>query len=240
MALKNLIFILLVLVTGCTSVRKAAGPPSPKNESTRHKKPSFIESISIKPEGKEHIVKDKSDNRSSFDFSKAGPAIPSSIEIANAMLFKYAILMNLPVEELGDTKVYEFLEEWYGTPYKYGGNTKSGIDCSAFTGFLLSSVYGVVVPRTSRQQYAISQKISKNELAPGDLVFFKNRSTISHVGVYLGNNKFAHAATSGGVMISDLDEIYFSRKYAGAGRVLGYNAGGNTESPGSIVTDGKR
>lgn len=240
MALKNLIFIFLVLVTGCTSVKKAAGPPSPKNETTRHKKPAFIESISIKPEGKEHVVKKESGKNSAFDFSKAGPAVPSTIEVANAMLFKYAILMNLPVEELGDTKVYEFLEEWYGTPYKYGGNTKSGIDCSAFTGFLLSSVYGVAIPRTSRQQYAISQKISRNDLAPGDLVFFKNRSTISHVGVYLGNNKFAHAATSGGVMISDLDELYFSRKYAGAGRVLGIHGTEAAEPGTSYVNEGKK
>jgi lipoprotein Spr len=110
------------------------------------------------------------------------------------------------------------MEEWYSTKYKYGGSSKSGIDCSAFTSNLLSSVYGITLPRTAREQYRSSQHIKKAELHEGDLVFFNTRRGVSHVGVYLANNKFIHASSSNGVMISDLEEEYFSRRYIGAGR----------------------
>lgn len=141
------------------------------------------------------------------------------VELVSPWLFKYAILLNVPVEELNNLKLYSFIHEWYGTPYKYGGTTKAGIDCSAFTLFLYEQVYNVKLPRTSRDQYTHLKKISRAELQEGDLVFFKERTRITHVGVYLGNNKFAHASTSQGVMISDLDQLYFSRRYAGAGRL---------------------
>src|SRR5205085_10927280 len=93
------------------------------------------------------------------------------------------------------------------------------IDCSAFTQTLLHNVYGVEVSRTAHEQYSSSTHINAGDLSEGDLVFFKSGKTISHVGLYLGNNKFVHASTSFGVMISDLNESYWSKKYAGAGRV---------------------
>ena len=83
----------------------------------------------------------------------------------------------------------------------------------------MSAVYGITVPRNSRDQYDATKKIKKIQLLEGDLVFFNTRGGISHVGVYIGNNKFAHASTSNGVMISDLDEDYFARRYVASGRV---------------------
>ncbi|HEY8398082.1 MAG TPA: NlpC/P60 family protein, partial [Flavihumibacter sp.] len=112
-----------------------------------------------------------------------------------------------------------FIEEWWGTRYRYGGNTKQGIDCSAFTCNLASSVFGKQLPRTARQQFDAAQKIPAEYLQEGDLVFFNTRGGISHVGVYLRNNKFVHASTSGGVMISDLNEEYFRKRFVGAGRL---------------------
>jgi len=134
--------------------------------------------------------------------------------------FKYAILLDAPVEELNDDKLLSFIDEWYGTRYRLGGNDKSGIDCSAFVQSFFTAIYGFGIARTCKEQYGLIRRIKKTQLQEGDLVFFKTRGkSISHVGVYLRNNKFIHASTSSGVMISDLGEEYFSKRFAGAGRI---------------------
>ena len=141
------------------------------------------------------------------------------IEALSALRFKYAILLDAAVEDLSDAKLLEFMDEWYGTRYRLGGTDKSGIDCSAFAQLFISSVYGLSISRTCREQYADTRRIKRSRLQEGDLVFFKIRGkTVSHVGVYLRNNKFIHASTSGGIMISDLNEDYFEKRFAGAGR----------------------
>ena len=88
---------------------------------------------------------------------------------------------------------------------------------------LLSTVYGVVMPRTAREQFNRSSKILRNEIKEGDLVFFNTRGGVSHVGVYLANDYFVHASVSSGVTISNLNDSYYSRKYIGAGRVFSEN-----------------
>ena len=146
----------------------------------------------------------------------------SSIELISPLLLKYAILMNVAVEELSNERLINFIDNWYGTRYKLGGADKSGVDCSAFVQSFMLDLYDLQVPRTAREQYLQSDRIKKSNLSEGDLVFFrtkKKNKSISHVGVYLRNNKFIHASSSGGVMISDLDDEYFRLRYAGAGRV---------------------
>lgn len=117
--------------------------------------------------------------------------------------------------------LYAFIDNWYGTPYRFGGTTRRGIDCSAFMQEIYNGVYKYRLPRTSRDQFSISKKINRQEdLREGDLVFFKIRtSSISHVGIYLADGKFAHASSSKGVTISNLGENYWSRYYVGGGRV---------------------
>lgn len=144
------------------------------------------------------------------------------IELSPPLCFKYAILLDVPVEMINDTKLLELIDSWYGTRYKYGGEDRNGVDCSAFTQAFMLSYYNKSIPRNSEEQYNQSKRIKKKKLHQGDLVFFKTRGKkggISHVGVYLCNNKFVHASTSSGVMISDLDDDYFAARYAGAGRV---------------------
>lgn len=144
----------------------------------------------------------------------------AEIESASEVQFKYAVLMNTEVESLPSKQLLESVDEWYGVRYRTGGNTKTGVDCSGFTVAVYSSVFGIMLPRVSRDQYRISRKISTTELQQGDLVFFNtNGRGVSHVGVYLGNNKFIHASVSKGVMVNDLFEPYYLKRYVGAGRI---------------------
>ena len=103
---------------------------------------------------------------------------------------KYAEILGVSESDIKNEKLYQFINEWYGTPYKYGGKDKHGIDCSAFAGKVLGSVYGVSLPRTAADQYKMSERISRENLVEGDLVFFNTRGGVSHAGVYLGNNYF--------------------------------------------------
>jgi len=91
-----------------------------------------------------------------------------------------------------------------------GGTTKTCIDCSAFTGTMMRDVYRINLPRTAAEQYTASNRVDRENLKEGDLIFFKAKhGYINHVGIYLHNNKFVHASTSNGVMISDLNENYW-------------------------------
>jgi len=112
------------------------------------------------------------------------------------------------------------VNKWINTPYKYGGMNKSGVDCSGFSTIVMLEVYDIKIPRTARDQYSAGEKIRDGWRVPGDLVFFKNfrGHGIDHVGIYLGNNRFAHASESKGVIVSDLDETYYRKRYVGTCR----------------------
>lgn len=141
------------------------------------------------------------------------------IETCTALQFKYAQLMDIDVESITNTKLYETIEDWWATRYHYGGTTKKGIDCSAFTGVLFTEAFGMALPRTAKDQFAQCDKIERENLVEGDLVFFNTRGGVSHVGVYLANGYFVHSSVHGGVTISSLDEDYYNRKYISGGRV---------------------
>ena len=141
------------------------------------------------------------------------------MEKASELQLKYAILLNTEVELLQDNVLLEHVDEWYGTRYRYGGSTKSGIDCSAFVQAVYLSAFAISLPRTARDQYRSSRIISATEVKPGDLVFFNTTGGISHVGIYLQNNKFAHASTSQGVTVSDMFDPYYLKRFIGIGRI---------------------
>ena len=106
---------------------------------------------------------------------------------------------------------------WGSIPF--WGKHKNRGRLFGFCIFFMSAVYAVTLPRRSQDQYNLSKRIKKNDLKEGDLVFFNTRGGISHVGVYIGYKKFAHASTSNGVIISDLEEPYFQKRYVASGRV---------------------
>lgn len=133
----------------------------------------------------------------------------------------FSQIMGVAANSTTNTKMYQFIYDWIGTPYRLGGNTKKGIDCSKFAAQLYEQVFNKTIGYNSRNIYSNVDKVSKSNLQPGDFVFFKIRSkNISHVGVYIGDNKFAHASTSRGVMVSDLNDAYWKRYYYNGGRAL--------------------
>ncbi len=219
---KNFLYAsgLVCLLASCSSTRQSSAVNHPNRVSSNQ--PRFLENIAIKSS-----VSTISDDETTVDAPKKvkgrkdlpGATYSADIEKCHGLQFKYAILMEKEVETVTNDKLIAFLEGWYGTPYKYGGNKKTGIDCSAFTCLMIDTMYNVSLPRTSREQYAAGRRIAKSDLSQGDLVFFNTTGGISHVGVYLNNNKFVHASSSGGVMISDLEDTYFKKRYVGATRL---------------------
>jgi len=133
---------------------------------------------------------------------------------------KYAEKLGVSEADIKNEKLYQFINEWYGVPYKYAGRSKSGIDCSGLTATLYLQVYKKMISPSTKALVEEVKKIKQNDLKEGDLVFFNtNGKSISHVGVYLQNDKFVHASTKKGVMISDMNEPYFKKTYVSSGRV---------------------
>ncbi|MEO7242590.1 MAG: C40 family peptidase [Variovorax sp.] len=112
--------------------------------------------------------------------------------------------------------------EAIGVPYRSGGSSaESGFDCSGFVRAMFDETVGLMLPRRAEEQAAATTKIDRGELKPGDLVFFNTmRRAFSHVGIYLGDNKFIHAPRSGGrVRVEDMSIAYWQRRFNGARRV---------------------
>ncbi|WP_332629788.1 C40 family peptidase [Halalkalibacter flavus] len=118
-------------------------------------------------------------------------------------------------------KVVAVAKAQIGVPYRWGGTTPSGFDCSGFMRYVYNQV-GISLPRTTAEQYRVGQKVSKSNLRPGDLVFFETyQPGASHSGVYIGNNQFVHASSSNGVSTSSInDPHYWGPRYLGAKRVI--------------------
>ena len=111
-------------------------------------------------------------------------------------------------------------ESRIGSPYRYGGAGPDAFDCSGLVAYAYGQV-GITVPRTAAQQYSIARPVPRSQLRPGDLVFFRlSGRTVSHVGIYAGNDRFVHAPQTGGqVRMASLNDDWYRERYAGAGRL---------------------
>jgi len=141
-------------------------------------------------------------------------------EIKRSEYKKLSDQLNVSVDANCNIQLYRFVSEWIGTPHKDGGCDKRGTDCSCFVRMAYEQTYNKKLPRTSAEMFSLSKRVGKGRLKEGDLVFFKIKSSkISHVGIYLKDNWFAHASTSKGVIINSLSEPYYEKSYAGAGEM---------------------
>lgn len=128
-----------------------------------------------------------------------------------------AMVRNVDVK----SKIMAQYANWKGVRYRLGGETKRGIDCSAFVQRTFREQFGMDLPRSTYEQEYMGKKIQRTKLRPGDLVLFRAGSTGRHVGIYLGNDRFVHASTSSGVTISNMTDKYWDKRYNGGRRLLG-------------------
>ncbi len=144
---------------------------------------------------------------------------------------KYGAILGIAPKDVKNIALFEFIDEWMNTPYRMGGETKQGIDCSFFSQYLFHDVYGNLIERTAQKQYDAKDTdkfLGQEFLKQGDLLFFNEKGSehrpITHVGVYLGNDKFVHSTArrgnSGrnGVQISNFKKRHWQKLFVAAGR----------------------
>lgn len=137
-------------------------------------------------------------------------------------LARASVKLGVDIDMEDDHQLYLVSAEWIGTPYRSGGNSKRGVDCSGFTCQIYKQVYLKKLERTTLGQMNQTRKISKGNLREGDLVFFSSRKSnkkVAHVGIYLKNGRFIHASTSRGVIVSNLNEQYYRTHWIRGGRI---------------------
>jgi lipoprotein Spr len=185
--------ILALLTISCKSKKSVAtNRPAKQNTESTERPPDKA------------VAKEENKERKAEDISMKKPSEDVKVELKN----------------ISDRTLVHFIGDWYGVTYKYGGSDKHGIDCSHFAAKLYADVYKKTIsgPANSIEPETVTVKM--NEMQEGDLVFFKIAGNkVSHVGVYLGNNKFVHASTKRGVIISDLDEPYYKKYFYKAGKL---------------------
>lgn len=201
--------IIALLASSCNSSEELLYPQSSK---LVHRKGNiqFIEDMDMSPSASKQIKVIAGDKN---------PSTPPVL--SDELTQKYATMIGLMPKSMSNYILYKFIDDWYGVKYTYGGTDKSGIDCSAFVQKLYEEVFCTELVRTARDQFHSCRMIwDIDNLIEGDLVFFRTRGKrISHVGIYLANNFFVHASSTGGVMISSLTEGYWSKRFAGAGKI---------------------
>ncbi len=120
-----------------------------------------------------------------------------------------------------EKRLLDQIQAYMGVPYKWGGKSARGMDCSGFVSTVYKKAANVRLPHNSARMFKRGQPVSEAQLRVGDLVFFENIESvgISHVGIYIGDSKFAHASTTRGVVVSGLDDTYYRQRYVDAKRI---------------------
>ncbi len=189
---KALVLIFLLGVAACGPSKKTASKRPASKTQTAHRKPA----------------------------RKAPASKKSTGSASTALKKKYAGQLGVTTNAISNVKLYTFVDQWMGVKYRYGGMSRSGVDCSGFSNLLYKEVYHKQLKRTTRDIASTCKSVGKSNLREGDLVFFHiSGKKNSHMGVYLQNGKFVHASSSRGVVISDLNNPYYKKYFANGGRL---------------------
>jgi cell wall-associated NlpC family hydrolase len=134
---------------------------------------------------------------------------------------KYAAILGVNESDIQNGRLYEFVDDWMGVPYKFGGQDKEGIDCSGLAQLLEQQVFNVSIPRSTREQINVIKREYEEDLKAGDLLFFDyDGRKFSHVGVYLQNGYYVHASSSRGVTITKLHDPYTYKYFSRCGSIM--------------------
>jgi cell wall-associated NlpC family hydrolase len=202
-----------ILLSSCSSTLKTTSSVPPHSAV----KPQ-ASSPSPTPVHKQEVVL-KKPSLLAPDTTLSAPASPIEKRYS-AIQLQFAEQIGISPEQVASDSLYSFISEWLNTPYKYAGKSKSGIDCSYFTCTLYKDVFNDTISGSSKTLLQNSKPVKKENLTEGDLVFFKiKKGRVSHVGVYLANNKFVHASVKLGVTISDLNNDYYKKRFFRGGRM---------------------
>jgi cell wall-associated NlpC family hydrolase len=150
-----------------------------------------------------------------------GPVYAQSSTEAEPLPKTFVSTVSTAVADKTETLINNAMQ-LIGVRYRWGGNTpQSGLDCSGFVRYVFNDTFGFLLPRKSAQMSKVGLEIGKDELRPGDLVFFNTmRHAFSHVGIYVGNNKFIHAPSKGkSIRVDDMTKVYWEKRYNGARRL---------------------
>jgi lipoprotein Spr len=205
------------------SHRPARTAPIPVTKQTQAKTEAkkdikFLDQITSNPQIADALP-DAKEKETSPAIMETKPGHTVNTSNFSELQLKYSSLLGTEPDQIETTELLKSVDDWYGTKYKMGGTSKTGIDCSAFVQIVYLTAFGVAVPRTAFEQFKASNRISATAMKEGDLVFFNTTGGVSHVGIYLRNNKFIHASSARGVTVSDLFDPYYLKRFLGVGRI---------------------
>jgi len=220
---------IIILMASCSSTKPVSSSVNnkPPTKAATVSKPAdnkkdikFLDEITANPNLAATIPDAKTEQKESAEtLNKTKFSTTSPAKDVSALKIKYGQLLGKEPDQIANVELLKSVDEWYGTKYKMGGASKSGIDCSAFVQSVYLSAFGLAVPRTAFEQFKAAFHISATEMREGDLVFFNTTGGVSHVGIYMGNNKFVHASVARGVTVSDLFDPYYLKRFLGIGRI---------------------
>jgi cell wall-associated NlpC family hydrolase len=204
LGLKAFSWVLVISLSGCLAT-------APRFRSPEHKTPASGD------EGKSTTSRVRAGEASGED--KETKAEGADKVLSGERSFRTE--KNSAISNLDHAKMMREISKMMGVPYKLGGEDQDGIDCSAYTKLVYGNALGKQLPRSSAEQFRIGAPVTYEDLKFGDLVFFNTTGEhASHVGIYLGDDLFAHASVTLGVTISSLESSYYKKRYDGARRVI--------------------
>lgn len=240
---------LLSLALSIAFLSVSATPPKKSNPVSKNKTTSSVSPRSTKVVKTKKNINVKTEDGSQYTLPKydkvfvenqhaypttdglladAGVDISSSMAMMREKMLEQkeiqelSIRLGISITNAEHLDLYREAADWLGTRYRRGGMSRSAVDCSGFTNIIYKSVYGVTLDRVSTTiAKNVKETIQKDELEPGDMVFFSTfrKKYINHVGVYIGDGKFIHASIKHGVIVSSLSEGYYSKTWRKGGRL---------------------